>query len=288
MFTMMDFSLQAPLAPYGDAQAYDVQKLKTVLNHLGYYRPNPQTGLDDEIREPALFAALNAFQRDQGIEAYNHVFPRDETALALDKAARAIPKSQRYIWRTVGDGDVRGSHADREGRFFTWNDPPEGGHPGEDFNCRCWAEPVPGDANSMPSRRDGFAPPRGLSDAPGDLLTNVPVDAINAVIPEKLLLELLIARFGAKRGAEIFRRILRTKKIKSASIKIKNYLGNNYNTITNESGDNIFVSKDGNRRIRFDIKNSQGDKPHMHIERKTSSGRWRDATKHHRIKFKDD
>lgn len=24
--------------------------------------------------------------------------------------------------------------------FFCWNEPPEGGHPGEDYNCRCWAE----------------------------------------------------------------------------------------------------------------------------------------------------
>lgn len=27
------------------------------------------------------------------------------------------------------------------GRFFSWDDPPEGGHPGEDHNCRCRAEP---------------------------------------------------------------------------------------------------------------------------------------------------
>ena len=46
-----------------------------------------------------------------------------------------------YIWRARGDGKVRSAHAEREGQVFSWNDPPEGGHPGEDYSCRCRAEP---------------------------------------------------------------------------------------------------------------------------------------------------
>ena len=46
-----------------------------------------------------------------------------------------------YIWRTKGDDKVRSAHAEREGKIFNWHVPPEGGHPGEDYNCRCWAEP---------------------------------------------------------------------------------------------------------------------------------------------------
>ena len=46
-----------------------------------------------------------------------------------------------YIWRTVGDDKVRSAHAEREGEIFNWHVPPTGGHPGEDYNCRCWAEP---------------------------------------------------------------------------------------------------------------------------------------------------
>lgn len=45
-----------------------------------------------------------------------------------------------YIWRTQRDGKVRSSHAEREGQIFSWDDPPEGGHPGEDYGCRCTAE----------------------------------------------------------------------------------------------------------------------------------------------------
>ena len=48
-----------------------------------------------------------------------------------------------YIWNTVGDERVRETHADNEGQTFTWDNPPvETGHPGEDYQCRCWAEPI--------------------------------------------------------------------------------------------------------------------------------------------------
>ena len=47
-----------------------------------------------------------------------------------------------YIWRTVGDERVRDEHADNDGQFFTWDSPPSTGAPGEDIQCRCWAEPV--------------------------------------------------------------------------------------------------------------------------------------------------
>ena len=46
-----------------------------------------------------------------------------------------------YIWRTEKDDRVRGKHAERDGKIFNWHISPEGGHPGEDYNCRCWAEP---------------------------------------------------------------------------------------------------------------------------------------------------
>ena len=46
-----------------------------------------------------------------------------------------------YIWRTRQDNKVRGKHAEREGKIFNKHIPPEGGNPGEDYNCRCWAEP---------------------------------------------------------------------------------------------------------------------------------------------------
>jgi SPP1 gp7 family putative phage head morphogenesis protein len=47
-----------------------------------------------------------------------------------------------YIWRTSQDDRVRDSHRGKDGLRFDWNAPPsDTGHPGEDIQCRCTAEP---------------------------------------------------------------------------------------------------------------------------------------------------
>ena len=47
-----------------------------------------------------------------------------------------------YVWWTKDDLQVRSSHAARDGKIFNWNKPPKGGHPGQDYGCRCRAIPV--------------------------------------------------------------------------------------------------------------------------------------------------
>jgi SPP1 gp7 family putative phage head morphogenesis protein len=50
-----------------------------------------------------------------------------------------------YVWRTVGDERVRETHAEVDGQTFAWGTPPgetDFNEPGEDYQCRCWAEPV--------------------------------------------------------------------------------------------------------------------------------------------------
>lgn len=69
--------------------------------------------------------------------------PHDKTVEMLNvETERQDSSNGQYIWRTVQDDHVRSSHRQREGQVFSWNAPPEGGHPGEDYNCRCWAEPI--------------------------------------------------------------------------------------------------------------------------------------------------
>lgn len=46
-----------------------------------------------------------------------------------------------YIWHTAGDDKVRPSHAANEGLVFAWNNPPPTGNPGDEYGCRCTAEP---------------------------------------------------------------------------------------------------------------------------------------------------
>lgn len=58
------------------------------------------------------------------------------------KAALQEHPTTHYIWRTRGDNKVRASHAANNGRIFSWDSPPPTGHPGEDYGCRCWAQPI--------------------------------------------------------------------------------------------------------------------------------------------------
>ena len=50
---------------------------------------------------------------------------------------------EEYIWRTAGDERVRDSHRSKNGKIFRWDSPPaDTGHPGQDIQCRCVAQPI--------------------------------------------------------------------------------------------------------------------------------------------------
>ncbi len=55
---------------------------------------------------------------------------------------KKLGNSSHYIWYSQEDGKVRPAHAANHGKMFGWNSPPPTSHPGEDFNCRCWAMPI--------------------------------------------------------------------------------------------------------------------------------------------------
>lgn len=55
----------------------------------------------------------------------------------------------RYVWRSRDDSRVRAIHAAYDDHIFFWSNPPEGGHPGQDWNCRCTAAPII-DLNAIP------------------------------------------------------------------------------------------------------------------------------------------
>lgn len=82
-------------------------------------------------------------------EARARRIARTETsrAAATFTEARAMAVgSDGYVWRTVGDADVRASHQEMEGRYVRWGQPPTldnmKGHAGCLPNCRCWADVV--------------------------------------------------------------------------------------------------------------------------------------------------
>ena len=80
----------------------------------------------------------NDQRREIEVSDENMPNPRLNAILADD--IRENPQNY-YIWRTCKDDKVRGKHAEREGKVFNKHIPPEGGNPGEDYNCRCRAEP---------------------------------------------------------------------------------------------------------------------------------------------------
>ncbi|MCP3660683.1 MAG: hypothetical protein GY830_10400 [Bacteroidetes bacterium] len=67
-------------------------------------------------------------------------------------------------------------------------------------------------------------------------------------------------------------------KLQKIHKEAREFLGKDYKKITNKSGDNIFMSKDGLKKMRFDIKNPHGDAPHVHLE-VFKNGKWQDAIK---------
>lgn len=60
---------------------------------------------------------------------------------AMTEELSAMADITWYRWRTMGDTKVRPRHRKREDKRYMWSRPPRGGHPGEDYGCRCTADP---------------------------------------------------------------------------------------------------------------------------------------------------
>lgn len=133
--------LNKPFAANSAVDEGDVRPMKIALNRLGYYLPPKDFGAT-HIVDRDVFEGLKRFQKDHGLLATGVVKPGDPTERALNDTIESQNPDQKYVWRTRKDDKVRPVHADREGQIFTWGNTPDGGHPGEDFGCRCWAESV--------------------------------------------------------------------------------------------------------------------------------------------------
>lgn len=89
-------------------------------------------------------------------EARARFIARDQTAklnAAMNRERNQALGIEEYIWRDSDDERVRkgkdgtengpGSHRAKDGKTYRWDSPPpDTGHPGEDYQCRCTAEPV--------------------------------------------------------------------------------------------------------------------------------------------------
>lgn len=131
----MNIKLSKPFAANSPADEFDTRQIKKVLNRLGYYQPYHKTGITG-IPDADIFTALKAFQKDHALPPTGTLKPGDETVAKLNSEA-ANKNSGQYIWRSVEDDKVRSTHAALNGTIRNLADSPD---PGEEFNCRCWAD----------------------------------------------------------------------------------------------------------------------------------------------------
>ena len=125
-------------------------------------------------------------------EAMEQHLLRGFAGLINELRQRGLGISQ-YVWRSRDDGKVRSSHAHYDDQVFSWDDPPEGGHPGQAFNCRCHAEPyVQDQAARSPQNWDGFAFRYGDADrdqmrrnAEAEMRALRPAIEVLAALPDK-------------------------------------------------------------------------------------------------------
>jgi SPP1 gp7 family putative phage head morphogenesis protein len=106
--------------------------------------------LDQGVRVEEIRAEL---QKELGISKRRaQLIARDQTlklAGQLAEARQTQAGIRRYVWTTSADERVRPDHAELDGQVIEWDSPPvvdkrtgRRGHPGDDFQCRCTADPI--------------------------------------------------------------------------------------------------------------------------------------------------
>lgn len=135
------------------------------------------------------------------VETRARLIARDQVGKLNGELTRTRQEAigvKQYKWHTALDERVRGnpaglypnadpSHYDREGEIFDWATAPEGGHPGEAIQCRCWAEAIfPEEVDETteeePTEEEDPAIALGLS--PGTSPTEAEMIMQESTIPE--------------------------------------------------------------------------------------------------------
>jgi len=98
-----------------------------------------QAAIEDMLRQSGaqirgkLESRAKLIARDQNAKLNSRLTRERQTALGVTQ----------YIWVTSRDERVRPTHHANRNKVFRWDSPPPAtGHPGEDIQCRCIAQPV--------------------------------------------------------------------------------------------------------------------------------------------------
>lgn len=129
---------QAMVADFADANAALIKGISdTAVTQLG---PLIKDGLVNGVSTANIAKEIS--DRFGVAESRAKFLARDQTASLNSQLSQVRMQSagvEKYEWSTSRDERVRPEHAARDGEIFSWNDPPEGGPPGADYNCRCVA-----------------------------------------------------------------------------------------------------------------------------------------------------
>ena len=139
-----------------------------VANNVSYVSTLPKAQLNVlqdiiiwgyQTKQPKI-NVYNRIQKQLGTsKSYARMLARDQLGTLNSQIMQEEQKSMgctKYKWKTKHDSRVRESHAELDGKIFSWDNPPEmwiitksgrrsSGrfcHPGEDYQCRCVAVPV--------------------------------------------------------------------------------------------------------------------------------------------------
>jgi len=135
-----------PIMDVNGSAYLEIIKQRQLQKEFKQYYPHMKWALEvlDNLEKKTIFSQKDYVDLTKAKTIINFVTMETKKE-TLDK--HTTPK---YTWRTRGDGKVRSRHAKFNGKIFSWDSPPEGGyHPGEDFGCRCIAEPYKSADNSI-------------------------------------------------------------------------------------------------------------------------------------------
>lgn len=148
--TAMDACIRRNVQLIKSIPEYYLDKIQFIIDNETI-KGRSATSIIDQIREvyPVTERKARLIARDQSNKANGDLTRARQTAIGI----------RGYRWRTVGDNAVRETHRHRNGKVYAWNpadvgkrlesgevmlDPTDEdiGHPGEDIQCRCIAEPI--------------------------------------------------------------------------------------------------------------------------------------------------
>ncbi|MBN6711125.1 minor capsid protein [Haemophilus haemoglobinophilus] len=122
----------------------NTQLIKSISSQ---YLDKVQTAVTQSVMTGKLNADLAKEIRQIGnvTESRARLIARDQSSklnATLTQVRHQDVGIKKYRWSTSGDERVRTSHAENDGKIFSYDDPPETGHPGHGVNCRCVQIPV--------------------------------------------------------------------------------------------------------------------------------------------------